>query len=64
MLSQSNKNHNKALFTMGGTVRRHGGAPTGHLQAQDHQWQSLHQCLEHRVATSLLPLIFVRTYEN
>ena len=48
----------QALSTMGGTVRRCGGAPTRHLQAQDHRWQSLHQCVEYRTATSLLPLIY------
>jgi len=62
-LFQSNKSHHK-LSTMGGTVHHHGGALTGHLQAQDHRWQGLRQCLEHRAATSLLPLIYARTYEN
>ena len=37
----------QALSTMGGTVCHREGAPTGHLQAQDHRWQSLCQCLEH-----------------
>ena len=54
----------QALYALGGTVRRRGGALTWNLQVQDHQRQGLRQCLEHRVATSLLPLIYARTYEN
>ena len=54
----------QALSAMGGTVRRRGGAPTGHLQAQDHRRKGLRQCLEHLEATSLLPLIYACTYEN
>ena len=45
---------------MGGTIRCRGGAPTRHLQPQDHRLRSLHQRLEHRIATSLLPLIYAR----
>ena len=47
----------QALSAVGGTVHHRGGAPTGRLQAQDHRWWSLHQCLEHRAAMSFLPLI-------
>ena len=48
----------QALSTMGGTICHRGGAPTRHLQAQDHRRRSLRQTLEHRTTTSLLPLIY------
>ena len=48
----------QALSTVGGTVRHRSGSPIGRLQAQDHRRRSLHYCLEHRVATLLLPLIY------
>ena len=42
---------------MGGTICHRGGALARCLQAQDHQRRGLSQCLEHRAATLLLPLI-------
>ena len=55
-LVQSNKDHHKALPTLGGAVRRHGSTLSRCIQVENHQRQGLHQCLEHQTATSFLPL--------
>jgi len=47
----------QALPAMGGTIGHHGGTLARRLQAKDHRRRGLHQCLEHRAAMSLLPLI-------
>ena len=43
---------------MGRTEHHHRSTPTRHLQSQEWGRQSHRQCLEHRTATSLLPLVF------
>ena len=63
-LVQSNKHCHKALFAMGETIRHHRSALTRHLQAQDHRWQGLRQHMEHRAATSFLPLAYACTHES
>ena len=46
----------QALLTLGRAVRRRGSTPTRRLQVENHRRQDLHQRLEHRTATSFLPL--------
>ena len=46
----------QALPTLGGAVCHRGSTLARHLQVENHERQSLHECLEHRAATSLLPL--------
>ena len=46
----------QALPIVGGTIHRRGGTPARRLQAKNHRQRGLHQCLEYRAATSLLPL--------
>ena len=48
----------QALPTVGGTVCHCRGTLARRLQTKNHRWRGLHQCLEHRAATSLLPLVF------
>ena len=46
----------QALPALGGAIRHCGSTLARRLQAKNHRWRGLHQCLEHRAAMSLLPL--------
>jgi hypothetical protein len=55
-LRQDNRGRHKLSPPIGGTLRRCQSAPTRHLQAGERGRRGTHQCLEHPIATSLLPL--------
>ena len=46
----------QTLAALRRALRRRGSTSPGHLQAENHQRRGVHQRLEHRTATSLLPL--------
>ena len=46
----------QALPALGGAIRHRGSTLARRLQVENHQRRGLHQRLEHRTATSLLPL--------
>ena len=46
----------QTLAALGRALRHRGSTSPGHLQAENHQRRGVHQRLEHRTATSLLPL--------
>ena len=46
----------QALTALGRAVCHRGSTSARCLQVENHQWRGLHQRLEHRTATSLLPL--------
>ena len=48
----------QALTTVGRPIHHRRGAQARHIQAGERKWQSLHQCLEHTAAMSLLSLEF------
>jgi hypothetical protein len=55
-LKQCNKRASQAYTTIGRPVHRRRGAKAWNLQAGQREGRGLHQRLEHRAATSLLPL--------